>query len=245
MSIILIVMDTVRADVFQPLLDSGKVNNIEAIKKNGVYQSESKYNAPWTVPAHGSIFTGKYPSQHGITGNSPTHNSNPLVEDLIHKGYSTAAFCANPWFTPEFDFNIIFDRYLPHHKLIPGQNEQINIVSHLDNQWWSNFIQRCIASLKSLNHTCGVNLLFFIYQRLIRIDSGTAHIINQSCRLMYNVSDQLFIFINLFESHLPYEFLARYHPNQPMCIYHVRSKIFYYITAVLLILVLINRNLTC
>jgi arylsulfatase A-like enzyme len=213
-------MDTVRADVFQSLLDSGKLNNIEAIKQNGVCYSKSKSNAPWTVPAHGSIFTGKYPSQHGITGNSPTYGSNPLVEDLIHKGYSTAAFCANPWLTPEFDFNIPFDRYLTHHELVPGQNEHMNIISHLDNQRWIDFIKGCITSLKSLNYTCGVNLLFFIYQYLIRADSGTAHIINQSCRWIDDVSDPFFLFINLFESHLPYEFPARYHPNEPtdMCL---------------------------
>jgi arylsulfatase A-like enzyme len=55
--------------------------------------------APWTLPAHASLFTGLHKSSHGATDEHrrlepgrPT-----LAELLAAAGYATAGFCANPW----------------------------------------------------------------------------------------------------------------------------------------------------
>ncbi len=54
--------------------------------------------AQWTVPAHGSLFTGLYPSQHHLTqafdGLSGVHPT--LAELLQVADYRTVAFCNNP-----------------------------------------------------------------------------------------------------------------------------------------------------
>ncbi|MGB1286881.1 MAG: sulfatase-like hydrolase/transferase [Aggregatilineales bacterium] len=54
--------------------------------------------AQWTIPAHGSLFTGQYPGKHGLTqayhqlsGTYPT-----LAELLQVADYHTVAFCNNP-----------------------------------------------------------------------------------------------------------------------------------------------------
>ena len=54
--------------------------------------------AQWTIPAHGSLFTGQYPGKHGLTqayhrlsGSYPT-----LAELLQVADYHTVAFCNNP-----------------------------------------------------------------------------------------------------------------------------------------------------
>ncbi len=54
--------------------------------------------AQWTVPAHGSLFTGLYPSVHQLTqANSRLSGMHPtLAEILSVGGYHTVGFCNNP-----------------------------------------------------------------------------------------------------------------------------------------------------
>lgn len=59
--------------------------------------------APWTLPSHASMFTGQFPSEHGVTngfsdGMSRLPESRPtLAERLSRAGYRTAGFSNNPW----------------------------------------------------------------------------------------------------------------------------------------------------
>jgi arylsulfatase A-like enzyme len=61
--------------------------------------------SPWTLPSHATLFTGKYPFEHGartFPTEAPGNNANPLdpaqltlAEVLADSGYRTAAFVAN------------------------------------------------------------------------------------------------------------------------------------------------------
>ncbi|MFA9416675.1 sulfatase [Natrinema sp. HArc-T2] len=59
--------------------------------------------APWTLPSHTSMFTGVFPSEHGVTngfsdGMSRLPESRTtLAEHLSDAGYRTAGFSNNPW----------------------------------------------------------------------------------------------------------------------------------------------------
>ncbi|MFP8954768.1 sulfatase [Natrialbaceae archaeon A-arb3/5] len=59
--------------------------------------------APWTLPSHASMFTGTFPSEHGVTnGFSDGMSRLPaerttLAEHLSEEGYETAGFSNNPW----------------------------------------------------------------------------------------------------------------------------------------------------
>ena len=56
-------------------------------------------NAPWTVPSHGSIFTGLLPSRHGCTARHTRLEEDvpTLAEQFAAAGWQTAAFFSNPW----------------------------------------------------------------------------------------------------------------------------------------------------
>lgn len=59
--------------------------------------------APWTLPSHCSLFTGQFPSEHGVTngftetaiGLDP--DTETITQRLADRGYQTAAFSNNPW----------------------------------------------------------------------------------------------------------------------------------------------------
>lgn len=59
--------------------------------------------APWTLPSHCSMFTGLYPSEHGVTsaytdqGFGLPSGVSTLAEQLTERGYHTAGFSNNPW----------------------------------------------------------------------------------------------------------------------------------------------------
>jgi len=59
--------------------------------------------APWTLPSHCSMFTGRFPSEHGVTrGFADSTAALPsgirtVTERLADRGYRTAGFSNNPW----------------------------------------------------------------------------------------------------------------------------------------------------
>ncbi len=58
---------------------------------------------PWTLPSHTSMFTGQFPSEHGVTNGFSDRMSQlsaetaTLAEGLSSEGYQTAGFSNNPW----------------------------------------------------------------------------------------------------------------------------------------------------
>jgi len=60
-NIMLIVLDTFRADNISPFLTP----TLEAFAKECVVYENCVSTSPWTLPAHASIFTGLYPTSHG------------------------------------------------------------------------------------------------------------------------------------------------------------------------------------
>ncbi len=73
--------------------------NIDHMAKEGVLFERHFVTAPWTLPVHASLFTGRYESGHGAgaqhEGLEPGLPSLPEV--LTRNGYRTVAFCNNQW----------------------------------------------------------------------------------------------------------------------------------------------------
>jgi arylsulfatase A-like enzyme len=113
-NVILIVLDCTRADHLScygyprattPFLDE--------VAHEGVRFQQCIATAPWTLPSHASLLTGLFPSTHGATDENrmlaPRHRL--LPESLKAAGYATAAFCTNPWVSPQTGFGRGFDRF--------------------------------------------------------------------------------------------------------------------------------------
>jgi len=95
-SILLVTMDTTRADHLEPYGGpAGSTPNLVAFAKDGVVFDHAYSVAPITLVAHSSIHTGLYPPQHGVRNNG-IHRLRPEVETLAERlheaGLRTAAF---------------------------------------------------------------------------------------------------------------------------------------------------------
>lgn len=123
-NILLIVLDAVRKDHLPPYgYDKGSPPALDGLATVSTRYEEAIAPAPWTPPSHVSMFTGRYPSYHGVFGRQPQYEeSQPhIAEKLSDAGYSTFGF-SNSYHTSKargFDrgFDFYHDiRALPHVK---------------------------------------------------------------------------------------------------------------------------------
>jgi arylsulfatase A-like enzyme len=106
-NIVLVVLDTLRADHLSCYGYERKTSpNIDRLAEGATLYRDCVSTSPWTLPAHASMFTGKYPFEHGAyplgapkPGRANAHSlpleQLTLAEFLHTEGFETAAFVAN------------------------------------------------------------------------------------------------------------------------------------------------------
>lgn len=122
--VILVVIDTARADYLQPYHSSLPTSPfLSAIAREGITFSNAYSTSSWTVPSMHSMMTGLYPSQHGITHFTMVDGSKlsqPLLPDeavtlaemMKENGYSTFGVSTNLHLTARFGFDQGFDTFV-------------------------------------------------------------------------------------------------------------------------------------
>lgn len=102
-NVALIILDTLRKDYFDKHFDWLPGKRFE----------NAWSTSHWTVPAHASLFTGKYASEAGVYrgAQNPDVESQVLAERFSDAGYTTRAFSANPNISTQFSFDRGFDEF--------------------------------------------------------------------------------------------------------------------------------------
>ncbi len=96
-NVLLIVWDTVRAGNLSLYgYERPTTPNLERLAGRGVRFDLAFSTSSWTLPAHASLFTGRWPHELGVDWKSPLRDDVPtLAEYLAAHGYDTAGFAAN------------------------------------------------------------------------------------------------------------------------------------------------------
>lgn len=152
--------------------------------------------APWTLPSHCSMFTGRFPSEHGITNGFTDRNLElssdytTLAEGFSDRGYATAGFSNNPWVGQLTGLSRGFDRYVE----------------------WDLEISRADESADTRRR----DALYSRLHRLLGRAAGQPHAILKRRFFTRNLVDRAegwltdsapvpaFTFMNLMEAHSPY-----------------------------------------
>ncbi len=108
-NLVVILMDCVRASDFVggrngPAPSPG----VAALRKESIEFPKAASVAPWTLPAHASLFTGLYPWEHGCSGKGDLRlrDSAPRVPEMLRAaGYRTISLSGNPIIGP--DYNLV------------------------------------------------------------------------------------------------------------------------------------------
>jgi len=102
--ILLVVGDCVRVTSLSRLLSSSlKGGNLAHLASVGTVFDAAISPASWTLPAHASLFTGRYPWEHGTIwdGSRLEPSYRTIAEEAHEAGYRTAAFSSNPLISPK------------------------------------------------------------------------------------------------------------------------------------------------
>ncbi len=113
-NVVLIVIDTLRADHMSLYGYERQTSpQIDAwAKRRGVVFENSVASAPWTLPAHVTMFTGLDPLTHDVNHGHPAPASlTMLAERLRDAGYATAAITGGAYLTPSYAMTQGFDRF--------------------------------------------------------------------------------------------------------------------------------------
>ena len=198
-SVLFVVLDTVRKDRCSVYgHDRPTTPNLERLAAESAVYEEAIAPAPWTLPVHASMFTGRYPSEHGATQRRPyLEGETTLAETLAAAGYATACHTTNAWISPYTGLTDGFQRRealgetLPFNRLAEPLAEIWRRVIGRDDRW---FVDRIVGAGNAL------------YQRLgggEREESRTAEAIDRTIAFVAG-NDPFFAFANLMDAHLPY-----------------------------------------
>jgi arylsulfatase A-like enzyme len=96
-NVLLIVLDTVGAGHLSTFgYDRATSPTIDELARRGIRFDRAQATAPWTLPSHASMFTGRWPHEFSAGWLTPLDSAFPiLAEYLGAKGYATAGFAAN------------------------------------------------------------------------------------------------------------------------------------------------------
>ncbi|CAN5675119.1 hypothetical protein BH23PLA1_BH23PLA1_06630 [soil metagenome] len=99
-NVLLIVLDTVRAEstsLHGYERDTTPV--LRRLSEQGIRFDHARVPAPWTLPAHASIFTSRWPHELSSKLDQPLDDTyDTIAEYLRDRGYATAGFVANRFF---------------------------------------------------------------------------------------------------------------------------------------------------
>jgi arylsulfatase A-like enzyme len=187
MNVVVITLDTVRA-ANMSLYGYGRPTTpvLERIARSGTVFDSAFTTAPWTLPSHASMFTGRWPHELSVDYDVPLDGQYPTLADTFTaRGYATAGFAANLGYVSDESG---LGRGFQHYEDYPRSLGQM-------------------ASSSTLVRTVADN---FRFRRLIRNDEHLNRV--PASELNRRASDWLdahgntpfLLFLNYFDAHEPY-----------------------------------------
>src|SRR5438874_385722 len=111
-NIILIVVDTLRGDHVSCYGHERRTTpHLDALAADATLYTTALSPGAWTPPSHASIFTGTYPSRHGVDRSHPYLDGDltTLPEYLRGRGYRTFGISSNFWISTATHYDRGFD----------------------------------------------------------------------------------------------------------------------------------------
>ena len=224
-AVILIVLDTMRNDVLDDHSSGPSTPSINEFSSKATVFRRTVSPAPWTLPSHASIFTGKYPSTHGIHQTYEIKSDElimhpirdypeKLLTEHLHKiGFNCIGVSANSFISNGSGFERGFDyfRDVPYNGVDSSELESLRreIQAELDAKFDISLI-RAAAQLVYKGKIPSLARLYKRYREVSKrielsgypIQKGGGEIV----RMIENGTFEtpLFFFANLMEMHDPY-----------------------------------------
>lgn len=202
-NVILIVLDTLPAGSLSLYGYQRRTSpQLEQLARRGVVFDNAMSTAPWTLPSHASMFTGRLPYELSASWTKPLDKSYPtLAEELRDHGYETAGFAGNLVYC---SYEHGLNRGMVRYRDFPVTTGQTFISSTLgqvmsDKRWFQRLTRYHNDFNRKNAETISRQLLDWLGSR--------------------KGGRPFFGFLNYYDTHAPYlppsQFETRFGPNQP------------------------------
>lgn len=214
-NIALVVLDTLRKDAFDDHFGW----------LPGRWFERAYSTSHRTIPAHASLFTGMYASETGVGSKQErlVYDGLVLAERLRNAGFVTRAFSANPYVSPQFDYDRGFEVFDGSWRLDSFDSDVFDWGVFIANSQdegptrylrglWNCTFSDC-KTLRSLKHGAMLKL-YDSGIGPISIDDGAKAALETIQDTSFG--DDEFLFVNLMEAHAPYNPPSAYRTtNEP------------------------------
>jgi arylsulfatase A-like enzyme len=203
--VIWITLDTVRADRVSAYgHDHETTPTFDEFADRATLFTDVVAQAPWSIPSHGSLFTGQYPAEHGATTTSPVLQADRTLPALLSDaGYETYAISPNEYVRPATGFGHGFDEF----ETLSGVSEPPVVADLLGPllDWGAGdpTVRRPFEwALTAVRSHDGRTA-----ETPAPTDDG---LVEQFESFLDQATSPFFLFVNLFDTHLPRSPAPRY-----------------------------------
>jgi len=141
LNLVLVTLDTTRADRIGAYgARDVETPAIDALAREGVLFEQAVAVAPLTLPVHSTLFTGKFPPEHGVRDNGGFFlgaEQVTLAEVLKEKGYCTGGFVAAYVLDSKWGVDQGFDTYFDDFDLSKTKVMSIASIQRPGNGSWT------------------------------------------------------------------------------------------------------------
>ncbi len=186
-----IVLDNVRASSLSLYgHDKPTSPNLERLAREGVVFTQARSTSSWTLPAHASLFTGRWCHELSFGFDRPlAPTQTTLAEALARRGYATAGFVGNTYYgNARYGLDRGFARYQDHY-----ENETVSLFE----------VVRASGLGKVLLEACRVPVR---YNQAASVRK-TAAMVNRDALVWLDTRPRdrpFFVFLNYFDAHTPF-----------------------------------------
>ena len=194
-NVLVIIWDTVRAlSTSVHGYHRETTPELASLAARGTVFDRAFATSSWSLPSHGSIFTGRYPPDMTVGFRAPLDDTHPTIAEVMAgKGYATAGVTANLFYGSR-DYGIA--RGFTWYDERPALNWRV--VTHT---WWlSRFILRKVRERRG------------VYQQILRRHAGD---VNDAFLSWVDRRGErpFFAVLNHFDAHEPYRPPAPFHTS--------------------------------
>lgn len=223
--ILLLVLDTQRVDRLSCYGHRQETSpHLDAFASDATLFRHAIAAGQWTLPSHGSMFTGLYPSSHTMFHASsvlPTQCTT-LAERLSSNGYFTVAYCNNPLLgIVNNGLQRGFFSFWNYGGLMTSRPNQMGAGTHLRlTDRYRRHFKRALAGVLNVAQDAFARsdtlldfsfspLMVPLWQTALKFKGNTRKTLDDAARLLIErkgvAEDQpVFSFINLMGTHMPY-----------------------------------------
>ena len=207
-NVLLIILDTVRAASLSLYgHEHATTPTLERLAQQGIVFDLAIATSPWTLPSHGTVFTGRYPHELSTDWFTPLDDTFPTVAEVFRdRGYATGGFSANGF-------------YASHHTGLDRgfrtyQTYRLSLAQvYWSAQLMSSYLVRHLAGSDSVHKTVEVLRKFeWSAYPLTFYDQKNAAAVNAEFLRWQSTMEgrPFFAFLNYMDAHKPYRSPSSY-----------------------------------